>query len=189
MTVVDRWKDPIDEITSAFKMNFGKLSNEELNWKPNPKSWSIAQNIDHLIIINGTYYQKVEALRNDELRLPAISKLNFLVKFIGKTILNAVKPDRKKRIRTFDIWEPAYTLIDSGILVRFENDQRALKELIHSSAALLSHNAVISSPANQMLVLRLETAFDIIVSHEQRHLEQAKEVLAGLKAHHLQESK
>jgi hypothetical protein len=40
---------------------------------------------------------------------------------------------------------------------------------------------VISSPANKNIVYKLETAFDIIVSHEQRHLEQAKEILQLMK--------
>jgi hypothetical protein len=36
---------------------------------------------------------------------------------------------------------------------------------------------IISSPANKIIVYKLEIAFDIIVAHEKRHLEQAREVL------------
>ncbi len=38
-----------------------------------------------------------------------------------------------------------------------------------------------TSPANKNIIYTLETAFDIIVTHEQRHLAQAKEVLEMLK--------
>ena len=46
---------------------------------------------------------------------------------------------------------------------------------------LLEKGTVISSPANKNIVYKLENAFDIITTHEQRHLEQAREVLADLK--------
>ena len=45
----------------------------------------------------------------------------------------------------------------------------------------LANGVVISSPANKNIVYKLEVAFDIIVSHEQRHLEQAREVLQLIK--------
>ncbi len=46
------WDSQIDSATSAFKDNFERLTVEELNWKPNTKTWSVAQNIHHLIVIN-----------------------------------------------------------------------------------------------------------------------------------------
>jgi hypothetical protein len=48
---------------------------------------------------------------------------------------------------------------------------------IEEAKELVAKGTVIASPANKNIVYKLETAFDIIVSHEQRHLEQAKEVL------------
>ncbi|MBK8565848.1 MAG: DinB family protein [Saprospiraceae bacterium] len=45
------WTIQLDEITGQFKADFGKLSLAELNWKPNPQTWSIAQNMEHLIVI------------------------------------------------------------------------------------------------------------------------------------------
>jgi len=49
------WNQHIDDITQKFIESFGELSSEQMNWKPDPNTWSIAQNIDHLIVIN-TYY-------------------------------------------------------------------------------------------------------------------------------------
>ena len=39
----------IDKTTEDFTKSFGSLTPEQMNWKPNPQVWSIAQNIDHLI--------------------------------------------------------------------------------------------------------------------------------------------
>ena len=66
--------------------------------------------------------------------------------------------------------------IDGDIIQRFEKHQNEFKQLIRSSQDLLARGIVISSPANKNIVYKLETAFDIIVAHERRHLEQAREI-------------
>ena len=80
-------------------------------------------------------------------------------------------------MKTFPIWEPSESQIPPGVLNRFALHQSELKSLIENSADLVQRGVVISSPANKNIVYKLETAFDIIVAHEQRHFEQAKEVL------------
>lgn len=172
----DRWTSQIDEITSDFRQSFGALTIGQLNWKPNQHTWSVGQNLDHLIVINSTYFPVINAIREGTYRLPFIARLDFMVSFFGRTVLKAVQPDRKKRMKTFPIWEPTKSDIKQDIWERFEKQQAELKMLIKSSSDLLERGTVISSPANKNIVYKLETAFDIIVSHERRHFEQAKEV-------------
>lgn len=171
------WTSQLDKITEQFFENFSSLSTEQLNWKPNAQTWSIAQNIDHLIVVNETYYPVLDALRKGAYQTPFIAKFGFVVSFLGKTILNAVKPDRQKKMKTFPIWEPTVSQVKDDILQQFEKHQTKLKREIESSKELIEKGTTISSPANKNIVYKLETAFDIIVSHEQRHLEQAKEIL------------
>ncbi len=171
------WSAEIDKITQSFKDKFGHLGEKELNWKPNPQTWSIAQNIDHLMVVNETYFPVLASLKAGSYKTPFIAKLGFMVSFLGKTVLNAVKPDRKKKMKTFSVWEPTVSQVKGDILQQFEKHQNELKRQIETSKELIEKGTIISSPANKNIVYKLETAFDIIVSHEQRHLEQAKEVL------------
>ncbi len=172
-----KWTTQIDEITNTFRTEFRELTSEQLNWKADPGTWSIAQNIDHLIVINKTYFPIVKAIRNGTYSTPWISKLEFLVNFFGKFILDSVKPDRRRKMKTFPIWQPSQSHIPANILDVFSLHQIELKEFIATSSDLLDKRTVISSPANRNIVYRLETAFDIIVTHERRHLEQARESL------------
>jgi len=172
-----KWTTELDKITEQSFSIFGTLSEEQLNWKPDSNTWSIAQNIEHLIVVNETYYPVLKSLKEGTYKTPFISKIGFMVSFLGKTVLNAVKPDRKKKMKTFPIWEPSNSKVSSDILKRFENHQNRLKQEINEAKELVEMGTIISSPANRNIVYKLETAFDIIVSHEQRHLEQAKEVL------------
>jgi hypothetical protein len=171
------WINEIDDVTRNIKQNFLHLNNEQLNWQPNAKTWSIAQNLEHLIVVNETYYPVLTALKVGTYKTPFIAKINFIVSFLGAEVLKAVQPDRKRKMKTFPIWEPGKIKTDEDILKRFEIHQNELKQKIANAKELVEKGIVISSPANRNIVYKLETAFDIIVRHEQRHLEQAKEVL------------
>lgn len=173
---IEKWTAKIDLITNSFIREFGGLTGEQLNWKPDEKTWSIAQNIDHLIVINNTYFPVIQAIREGNYRLPFIGKLGFMADFFGKTVLNSVAPDRRRKMKTFPIWEPTKSKVSDDILKKFEQHQLELKQLITDSRDLLEKGTVISSPANKYIVYKLETAFDIIATHEHRHFEQAKEV-------------
>ena len=174
------WTAILDNITKQSQTEFGGLTTEQLNWKPNSGTWSIAQNIDHLIVVNETYYPVLTSLKDETYKTPFIAKIGFIVSFLGKTVLKAVQPDRRKKMKTFPIWEPSESKVGDDILKRFEVHQNELKQKIENAKELVERGIVISSPANRNIVYKLETAFDIIVSHEQRHFEQAKEILSLL---------
>ncbi len=175
------WKDQIDEITDDFNRIFEPLTPSELNWKPNPGTWSIAQNIDHLIVINESYFQVFAQLREGKYEKPFWARFDFIPRFFGNAILKSVQPDQKRKVKTVPQWEPTVHTLDGQILKAFENHQEKLKSEIDQSTELLEKETVISSPTNRNIVYRLDKAFDIIVTHERRHFEQAKDILNQLK--------
>ncbi|MEM9723075.1 MAG: DinB family protein [Bacteroidota bacterium] len=176
-----KWTQALDKTTQAFQEAFGSLSAAQLNLKPDPQSWSIAQNLDHLIVINSTYFPVLDALHAGTYKAPFHAKIGFIPSFMGKMVLKAVDPDRKQKGKTFPIWEPSSSEIEGEILSRFVSHQDELKSQIQAASYLLDQGVIISSPANKNIVYSLPMAFDIIVTHERRHLEQAKEVRVNLK--------
>lgn len=175
------WLSQIDENTQRFDAKFGSLSGAELNWKPNANTWSIAQNVDHIITINRSYYPVLEQVVRGTYKTPLLGRIPFFVNLFGKLILEASQPDRKKKMKTFPIWEPQKGDIRPDIMQQFKEQQEELKKLITACSLVLGKNVVISSPVNKLIVYRLETAFDIIITHEKRHFEQAKEVQTLMK--------
>jgi uncharacterized damage-inducible protein DinB len=173
----------VNDISNQILAEFGSLTNEQLNWKPHSNMWSIAQNLEHVIIINESYYPVFTSLKTGTYKTPFIAKFSFLVRFLGNTILKSVQPDRQKKMKTFPIWEPSTSTDIVEILQRFNNHQNELIQKIDEVKEFIEQGCVISSPANRNIVYTLETALDIIVAHEQRHIEQAKEVLQQLKVH------
>jgi hypothetical protein len=78
------WTSTLGDISRQILTEFGSLSSEQLNWKPNPNTWSIAQNLDHLIVVNETYYLVLASLKAGTYKTPFIAKIGFMVSFLGK---------------------------------------------------------------------------------------------------------
>ena len=170
------WTSQIDETTASFKNEFSNLTNDQLNWKPNAESWSIAQVIEHLDVTSESYYPLVQAVRSGTYKLPFTGKMTFLVNFFGRFILKAVSPEAKSKIKTFPVWEPAKSNIGGDVMGKFVSEQEKLKKFITDSNDLLEKGVRISSPANRNIVYNLSDAFNIIVTHQKRHLEQARRI-------------
>jgi hypothetical protein len=174
---IAQWHSRIDEVTNTFVREFGNMTAEALNWKSSPDVWSVAQNMHHLIVINETYYPILKSVRDNTYEMPWIGNIGFMVRFMERVILKSVQPDRRKKMKTFPLWQPASGSFGSDIFETFKKHQEDLKKLISESEDLLKKGTLISSPANKNIVYRLETAFEIIITHETRHLEQARELI------------
>jgi hypothetical protein len=178
---IEKLSSRTDTITQSYLDKFGKLTSDQLNWKPDEQTWSISQNIDHIMIVNESYFPLIQKAREDNYVVPLVGKFNFIVRNLGKMILRGVNPDRKMKMKTFKIWEPGTENISENILLRFESHQSELKRIFVNYKTLLEKGTVISSPVNRNIVISLGTAFDIILTHEERHLAQASELLQSMK--------
>ncbi len=181
MNNAKRWTIQLSALTSDFTHAFDGLTADQINWKPNSSAWSIGQVIDHIITVNETYFPVVEQLKQGTYHAPLTGRLPFLVRWFGNFILKGVEPERKRKVRTFPIWEPAQSDVPGDILQRFAEHQKKLGEMMASCEKFIEAGTVISSPANRFIVYKLEKAFDIILAHERRHLNQALEVLKWMK--------
>ena len=171
------WKEHIDQNTTLVQELFSKIPEHQLNFQSNTQTWSIAQNLEHLIVINESYYPILSELHRHEYRAPFQAKFKFLLNFFGNFVLKSVEPNRRKKMKTFPIWEPTNSGVSHGVIERFIQHQEELKKTSEAAAPLISNEVVIHSPASKIIVYKLATAFDIIVTHESRHINQAKELL------------
>ena len=173
----DRWTLHIDKVTADFFREFSSLTSSDLAWKPGSNGWSIAQNIDHLITINNTYFPIVNSLRTGQYRQPLLAKIRFIVDQSTKLIMDTVHCDPIREMKTFAKWRPTNEPDDENILDKLARHQDSLKQLVADSYELLDKQVVISSPGNKFILYKLSTAFDIIVAQEKRHFDEAIEVL------------
>lgn len=167
----------LDQITSDFKDAFGSLSDSEINFRPTVDSWSIAQNIDHLMTINRTYFPIFDKLLNGSYEPPFFARFDKIATFFGKTILESVHPDNKKKTKTLKLWKPKSTDFGRDIISKFEDHQIKLCNYISELERADCLDVTISSPGSSLITYKLHIAFEILITHEQRHLNQCKALM------------
>lgn len=169
--------DRVCEITSDVKRTFGGLSGEQLNWKPSPEEWSIAQCIDHLKTTNESYFEKIEEAVDGDIAPNIWSRVPFWSGLIGYLIKRAVRPENTARIKTFAAFEPAQSDVVRTIIEHFAESQERLMSLIRRTDHLDRKKIKLFSPVSDKAPLSLATAFEILVIHERRHFDQAVRVM------------
>lgn len=172
-----QYLESLDTITKDVIDSFTGISLEKLHLKSNPKTWSIAENIEHLITINKTYFPIFEKLQRGSHQGAFIGRFPFFTNLFGDMIFKSVADGGKKKQKTFPLWEPKINSGDTTILERFKQHQEELKSWIIQMEPFVEKNQIIHSPANKLIVYSLEKAIEIIIAHEKRHLDQAKRAL------------
>jgi hypothetical protein len=180
MTINDAIID-IQELTMSFKSSFEAVDADQLNWKANPESWSIAQNLDHLIKINSSYFPAFEKIKEGTLKIPFLCRSEFLQSRFGDMILKSVLPENLKKTKTFPIWEASQSELPAGILQEFTEHHVDFVNKISELEEVVTDKTSINSPANKYIAYKFNKMLDIIIAHEQRHLKQALEVLKMIK--------
>jgi hypothetical protein len=170
------WISEIEHNTNRFKEEFSACSEEQLLYKPSKDSWSIAENIQHVIEVNRSYFPIFSQLLTRSYRPSWSSRFTFINNLFGRLILKSVNEDRKKKIKTFPLWIPNKLAAVENILSEFESHQKELISWIHKLEPYIGVNTIINSPANKLISYTLDDAIDIIAMHEKRHLNQAIEV-------------
>ena len=169
----------IDLITGKICDSTENLSFNELNIAQD-ESWSIAKILDHIIILNSSYFPTFEAIRDERYKPSLMAKFPFLAALFGKLILKTVEPDRKNKTKTMKMWEPGKTTGDENIIKRFQAHQEELKVQLDLLSGKISSETIIGSPANRNIVYSLEKAIEIIITHEERHAKQIIEIVQSL---------
>lgn len=176
LELINRLKSNTNRVITLFQ----EIPPDKLIFKPSQNLWSIAENIEHIIVVNESYYPIIKQLHEKKYKPPFHHRFNFIRNYFEKMILKGVNPDRKKKMKTFPVWIPSQVNSQTDIVGKFVNHQNQLSDLIINSEEFIKNCVVIHSPASRLIVYSLEKAFDIIITHEARHINQAEELLIVL---------
>lgn len=167
----------LEKISADAQKTFGNLSFDQINWKPNPKSWSIGQCFEHLVITNRLYFPNIQKVLDKKHRNNFFSKIPFSTYLIGVLMKNSMRPNQKRKMKTFRIFEPSVSDIPETIIEDFAKNQQKLIEMVEAVKDLNVRKIKIAEPLSPVLNLRLDDAFEILTLHEKRHFLQAEKVL------------
>lgn len=167
----------LDHISRQATTNFGNLSYNALNKKPSADKWSIAQCLDHLIVSNRTYYPQFEEVIQGKHANSFYQNIRFLSRSMGSWLIKKTGADRSGKMKNPAAFTPAQGNIPATIVNDFLLHQEEMKSYYLKMQHIDLHNTVLSSPASGIITYSLFDLLDILCGHEQRHINQALEVL------------
>lgn len=172
---------PSDLIQIALdaETRFGELTPEQLNWKPEPGRWSVAQCFDHLITTQSAYFPVLDRLASGNVSPTAWERYSPFSGLFGRMLIGALAPGNARKTKTARKSQPSDSDLGGEIIRRFAEHQSELVGRLRGlSIDLDAKSVVITSPLSSFVTYSLDDCFTILVVHGRRHFGQAERVTA-----------
>jgi hypothetical protein len=164
-------------VADETKRAFGRVSAEQVNWKPSAGEWSIGQCFDHLIVSNRPYLPIIEETLDGRRRQRVWERVPLLPRFFGRLLINTLRPDSGRKVKARPASYPSSSHIAPTMITTFLEQQARLLHLMAATRDLDLDAITITSPVVWFVTYSLMDAYRIIVVHEQNHFVQATRVL------------
>lgn len=175
----------LDTCASDVSKEFTALSDEQLNWQPNERSWSIAQCLAHL---NAYYRYYIPVFRgkisNTRFKEPTEF---FSSSPLGIAVYRSVKLGKvknvKRKLKSTKDYNPLInkSLSLENVLEEYIAHVADFKNVLSEGAAINLRKTKCPLSLRPVVKLNLGDAFIFTAFHNERHVEQMKRVLGAKK--------
>lgn len=170
----------LEAVSRAVETDFGALNAEQLNWRPKPKQWSIAQILQHLMKANKAYFPVLVQVADGMKRQRKREKVPVLPDIWGRFLRNSLSADSKRKLKAPDHLQPSQKPIPDSIVADYIEHQEVLRVFIERTDKLDHPTTIITSPSTGYVTYSLKDCCAMFANHAERHLKQAQAVRANL---------
>jgi len=151
------------------------LNDDQFNWRPSLKQWSISECLAHLNVVDGL---DVPAIR-DAIEKGRASGLTgkgpFHYGFLSRRFVRLSEPPVKFKFKAPKVYRPLSNEPKGKVVAEFTAIHDQLLELIVKSSGLDLARIQVGSPV-PYIKFSLGQRFALLTAHDRRHLRQAWEV-------------
>jgi len=165
--------DEAEKNSEIARQLFSDLSEAQLNWKPAPEKWSIAQCLEHLAVATNKFHAYFTAAIASAKKTS--SHPVYRPSLMGGWLIKYVSPESPRRLRAPKILRPDASDV-RGSLASFLAEQEQFVQFVRKAEGIDYNRARLRSPVTPLMRYSLADAFVITVAHGQRHLAQARRV-------------
>jgi len=168
----------IDAVKREGQALVSGLSQAQLNWRPGPERWSIAECLVHLnIAVTKTlpaFDRAIERARSRGL----VGRGPFHYSWFANWMVRSMEPPPKRRMKTFKIFlvPPGATHSAGQVLPEFLRVRDQLAERVRQADGLDLRRPRVVSPVTPLLRMPLGAYFAFVIAHDRRHLWRARQV-------------
>lgn len=177
----------IEELTELTKAHLKRAKEyrsipvETLNWKANPKKWSILECLEHLNLYGDFYLPEMQK------RIKTGKKANVTATFssgwLGNYFAKSMLP--KEKLNTMSSpgnMNPVGSALNKTHLERFIQQQETLLSILEQAKTIDLTKTKTSISLASWIKLRLGDTLRVVIYHNKRHIVQADKVLVSQKA-------
>jgi hypothetical protein len=175
-TDLQDYKRQIEAVSQDARDLLAGLSEAQINWRPAPAHWSIAECLDHLTVTNRELTERIEAATSEARAKGLTGRGPFRHSIIGNMIVRSMEPPAKMKFKAPKIFKPRPDQSLEAVTREFFKTQDELLRLIEAANGINLARVKITSPVTRLIKLSLGQAFGLIATHARRHLWQARQV-------------
>lgn len=166
------------EAKEKARIAFSGISPAQLNWKPSPEKWSIAQCLDHLVVSDSSYFPELEKIITGTYRMNFWEKFNPFTGIMGRLMKDRLQELPKVKMKAPKKIQPSSSEIDTDIIERYHKNLDRFLEYISNCRTIDLDKTIITSPIASVVTYSLRDAMQFLIQHEHRHINQAIRVKA-----------
>jgi hypothetical protein len=155
------------------------LDDERFNWRPDERSWSIAQCLDHLNVGNRVYLVPMREALARARQKGAVRRGPIRPGALGRWFVANLEPPPKRRLSAPKKIVPAARTGKAEVMAEWGRLQAEVKDLLREAAELDLNHTRFVNPFISLIRFSVGTGFQVIATHERRHLWQAERVKAN----------
>lgn len=173
---LESYQDQLLSITQDVPGLIGRLTDDQFNWRPSPNQWSMAECFDHLNRTAAVYLPAIDAAIADATRRGVRAPGPFTHTALERMFARFNEPPPRLRARATKAITPAPQRDVADVLRELMEWQHKIGERIVQSDGLDLRRARTRWPIVPVIRLGLGATFAIMLSHERRHIWQARQV-------------
>lgn len=155
------------------------LDGAAFNWQPAPERWSVGQCLDHLNHAGALLLPRLDEAIARGRAAGVYAEGPTRYGWLGRWWVRAMHPTCRRRFRAPAAYLPAAEPLDpDDVLATFLDVQDALAARLEAADGLDLARLKVRSPAYAWMRLPLGVWFESTLAHEERHLAQARQVMA-----------
>jgi len=160
---------------------FSELSTEQINWKPAPESWSMAQCLQHLIESDGNYYTVLENIADGKYKKSLWQKITPLTAWWGRIFIKQLSEEVKRKLKAPRAATPSSSTLSREIVDRYQEHLDIFMDHISKCRNADLDKTILTSPFLKIVTYSLRNMLQFLSQHEHRHLNQAMRVKSNEK--------
>lgn len=158
------------------------LTETQFNWRAGAGRWSIAECLVHLNVTARLYLPLIESAMEEARSRHLLGDGPFRHGFLVNWLIRTTEPPPKLKTKSPKIFVPPPDQPLETVATDFMTLQDQFLARIHEANGLHLSRIKVISPVSRFLRMSLGQSFAFLAAHERRHLWQAREVKAGMRA-------